>query len=47
MYFRNKFNEEFLLLANNIEPKGGSVRLDQINGKRDKRNPISNPIIII
>ena len=31
MYFRNKFNEEFLLLANNIEPKGGSVRLDQKN----------------
>ena len=31
MYFRNKFNEEFLLLADNISPKGGSVRLDQKN----------------
>ena len=31
MYFRNKFNEEFLLLADNISPKGGSVRLDQNN----------------
>lgn len=31
MYFRNKFDEEFLLLANNISPKGGEVRLDQEN----------------
>ena len=31
MYFRNKFDEEFLLLANNISPKGGSVRLDNPN----------------
>lgn len=31
MYFRNKFNEEFLFLANNISPKGGSVRLDNNN----------------
>ena len=31
MYFRNKFDEEFLLLANNISPKGGSVRLSNGN----------------
>ena len=31
MYFRNKFDEEFLLLANNISPKGGSVRLSNPN----------------
>lgn len=31
MYFRNKFDEEFLLLANNISPKGGSVRLSNEN----------------
>ena len=27
MYFRNKFNEEFLYLADNISPKGGSIKL--------------------
>ena len=31
MYFRNKFDEEFLLLANNISPKGGKVRLSNSN----------------
>lgn len=31
MYFRNKFDEEFLFLANDISPKGGSVRLDNPN----------------
>ena len=28
MYFRNKFNKEFLYLCNNQEPKGGTVTLD-------------------
>lgn len=28
VYFRNKFNEEFLFLCNEQTPKGGSVRLD-------------------
>lgn len=27
-YFRNKFNEEFLFLANNISPKGGEIQLN-------------------
>ena len=31
MYFRNKFNNEFLYLCNKQEPKGGTVRLDNVN----------------
>lgn len=29
VYFRNKFNEEFLFLCNEQTPKGGTMRLDQ------------------
>lgn len=28
MYFRNKFNKEFLFLCDRQEPKGGEIRMD-------------------
>ncbi|RAP49427.1 MAG: hypothetical protein BZ138_07710 [Methanosphaera sp. rholeuAM270] len=43
MYFRNKFDDEFLFLCNQQEPKGGSIRLDNkdhafwVFKKRDTR----------
>lgn len=44
MYFRNKFNEEFLFLCEEQTPKGGSIRLDDKNASffqiiKNKGNP--------
>lgn len=44
VYFRNKFDEEFLFLCNEQTPKGGSVRLDSdhpsfFNIVKNKGNP--------
>lgn len=49
MYFRNKFNEEFLYLCNNIHPKGATTRIGTCSNLffEFRQNPHTKTVKII